>query len=75
MNPKISVKTARDIDATNAAYVTVKTITETNKYVVRTDARGRGLWIDGQQVEGLSQFNAGKNANSAYRRWFAARGY
>lgn len=66
-NTKISVRIAYDIDATNAYYVTVngKTVT------VHTDPRGRGLWVDGKQIEGTSQFAAGKDPAAAYRRYFS----
>jgi hypothetical protein len=69
---KVSVKTAYDIDAHNAAYVTVidGVLDETHEFTVNTDSGGSGLWIDGKQTLGTCQFSAGKNANSAYRRYF-----
>jgi allophanate hydrolase subunit 2 len=70
MDTKISVKQARDIDATNAFTVTVQDEFETKTYDVHTNSNGHGLWIDGKQVEGTSQFSAGKNPASAIRRYF-----
>ena len=69
---KVSVKTAYDIDAHNAAYVTVidGILDETHEFTVNTDKRGSGLWIDGKQTLGTCQFSAGKNPNAAYRRYF-----
>lgn len=53
MSKKISVREAYNIDAENAYRVTAaeKTV------VVHTNESGNGLWIDGQQVEGTSQFS------------------
>jgi hypothetical protein len=67
MSTKISVKSARDIDGANAYYVTV----DGETVAVHTNQRGYGLWIDGKQVEGTSQFSVGKNAAAAYRRYFS----
>lgn len=66
MAQKLSVKIAGDIDHTNAHYVT----DENGEHVVWTNERGHGLWIDGKQVAGTSQFNAGKNPSAAIRRYF-----
>lgn len=63
----VSVKQAIDIDATNAFYVTVDGETVT----AHTDPHGNGLWIEGKQVEGKSQFSAGRNPASAMRRYFS----
>lgn len=74
METIVSVKTARDIDATNAYYVTVVEFGEKTEYTVHTNTHGHGLWIDGKQVEGTSQFNAGRNPAAAIRRYFTPRG-
>lgn len=67
----IKVKTAGDIDRTNAHYVTVDEKTE----AWGTGPDGRGLYIDGHQVLGGSQFSlrgvkdkAGKIRREAQRR-------
>lgn len=38
---------------------------------VHTDLNGDGLWINGQQTCGTCQFDAGRNAYAAYRRYFS----
>lgn len=72
-NTQISVRQARDIDADNAYYVTVTTDFDArpHTYTVHTNRHGQGLWIDGRQIEGTSQFSIGRNAAAAYRRYFA----
>lgn len=69
----VSVRQANDVDATNAYTVTVKddVLDETVTHTVWTGHGGKGLWIDGQQVEGLAQFNAGKDPDQAIRRYFS----
>lgn len=77
---KVSVKQARDIDATNAYHVVVKEEWENylgNQWaepmcdvIAHTDHKGYGLWIDGKQVQGTCQFSAGKNPREAIRRYF-----
>ena len=64
---KISVKTTKVIDHTNAAIVTV----DGEKYTVWTNETGRGLWVNGKQEAGTAEFSAGKNAAAAYRRYFS----
>lgn len=71
MQRKVSVRQAGDIDHTNAYAVTVTEFDETTEHVVWTGNDGKGLWIDGHQVEGRSQFSAGKNASAAIRRYFS----
>lgn len=66
MENKITVKIAGDVDAPNAYAVTVDGTT----YTVHTNERGCGLWIDGKQILGTSQFNAGEKPAAAYRRYF-----
>ena len=69
---KISIKQNIHIDAANAYDVTVTdylTGQKTN-YEVHTDSNGNGLWVDGKQVVGLSQFNCGKKPTDAIRRYF-----
>lgn len=71
MNNQISIRQANDIDATNAYYVTTTDpIGRTTTVVAHTNSAGRGLWIDGRQVEGTSQFSAGRNAAAALRKYF-----
>lgn len=70
MKPQISVKAARDIDATNAYYVTITQFGESKTVTAHTNPQGGGLWIDGEQVEGTSQFHARRNPASAMRRYF-----
>jgi hypothetical protein len=68
---KVSVKQANDVDATNAYTVTVTEYGETQTMTVHTNSHGNGLWINGQQTLGTTQFRAGKNAAAAIRRYFA----
>lgn len=72
METKISMKIAIDIDAANAFYVTeTDALTGERKvYAVHTDLHGRGLWIDGKQILGASQFSAGRNPREAIRKYF-----
>lgn len=63
----ISVKQARDIDHANAYTVT----TDNETYTIWTNDNGRGLWINGRQIEGTSQFDAGRHPDSAIRHYFA----
>ena len=65
MATKISLKRDIHIDAANAYTATVDGETLT----LSTNDNGKGLWIDGQQVEGTSQFSAGKDVAAAYRRY------
>ena len=68
---KISVKSARDVDAANAYFVTVTGLGDhQDQFDVHTNRRGRGLWIDGKQFAGTSQFSIGQNAREAIRRYF-----
>lgn len=70
---KVSLKRANDIDHTNAYEVTVtnENLGISKKYTAWTGPKGRGLWIDGTQMEGNLQFSAGKNAAAAIRRYFS----
>jgi len=61
-----SVRQARDVDATNAYTVTVDS---QHVGTAHTDSYGNGLWLNGKQVEGTSQFDAGKNPREAIRRY------
>ena len=72
----VSVNKIGHIDHTNAYSVTVTDITGIQSYTVWTNRDGKGLWIDGQQVEGTAQFSAGNtpaSASSAIRRYFSKR--
>lgn len=71
MAPRTSVHAALDVDATNAYNVEVD-----GHFIgtVHTDSHGHGLWIDGCQVEGTSQFDAGKSAREAIRRYVERNG-
>lgn len=67
----IKVKVAGNIDRTNAHFVMVDGRSE----VWGTDADGKGLYIDGRQVQGRSQFSlrgikdkAGKIRREAQRQ-------
>lgn len=71
MSNQVSVRKANDIDHTNAHYVIVVDMAGTQYHTVWTGPKGNGLWIDGRQVEGNAQFNAGKNAAAAIRRYFS----
>lgn len=72
MKTQISIKRARDIDAPNARYVTLlrQTAEDSETITVHTDAQGHGLWVDGVQIAGLSQFRVGRDPSAAYRRYF-----
>jgi hypothetical protein len=54
----------------NAFTVTVANDYETVEYEVYTNEKGNGLWIDGKQSLGTTQFNAGKNPAAKIRRLF-----
>ena len=69
--PAISVKSDPHIDAANAYTVTVDGTT----YDVHTNSHGKGLWIDGKQIEGTGQFEVGSNPAQAIRRYFQKRGF
>jgi len=68
---KVSIKRANDVDATNAYTVTIQQWGMTDVQNVHTGPNGRGLWVNGQQVEGNAQFRAGKNPAAAIRRYFS----
>lgn len=63
----IKVTPAGDIDRENAHYVTVDGTT----YALGTDREGNGLWVDGKQVLGTSQFtlNGVKDKAAKLRRY------
>lgn len=71
---KLSVKRNKTVDAPNAYTVTVTSDEPTFgcklEYEVHTSERGEGLWIDGKQCEGTTQFHAGKQPREAIRRYF-----
>jgi hypothetical protein len=67
----VSVKKANDVDATNAYTVTVTELGETETHTVHTDQDGKGLYQDGKQIEGRGQFDAGKDAAAAIRRYYS----
>ena len=71
MDTKISLKQAPQLDHENAYHVTVTDPAGVRKHTVWTGPKGRGLWIDGRQVEGNLQFSAGKNPAAAIRRYFS----
>ncbi len=66
----VSVKQANDVDATNAYTVTITEFGIVDTLNVHTGPTGKGLWINGQQVEGNAQFAAGKRPAAAIRRYF-----
>jgi hypothetical protein len=68
---KVSLKQANDMGQTNAYTVAITDAAGTRKHTVWTGPKGRGLWIDGRQVEGNLQFSAGKNPSAAIRRYFS----
>ena len=69
----LHVEVAIDIDQTNAYYVTFTDLGgKQHAYTCYTNKAGKGLWIDGEQVLGTSQFYAGKNPREAIRRYFKA---
>ena len=68
---RISVRQTGDIDHENAFTVTITEWGETRKHTVWTGPKGRGLWVDGKQVEGNLQFSAGRSPREAIRRYFA----
>jgi hypothetical protein len=73
-NVTVSMKQALSEQA-NAYHVTVSGPAGTHKYTAHTGPKGKGLWIDGEQVEGNAQFSAGKNPRETMRRWFQSRGF
>ncbi len=71
--PKVSVKIAPKIDAENAYNVEVLEEYEDKptSFTVHTNRQGRGLWIDGKQVEGTGQFDLHvKDKAAKIRRYF-----
>lgn len=68
---QISVRQAQRTDHENAYTVTITEWGETRSHTVWTGPKGRGLWVDGQQVEGNLQFSAGRNPREAIRRYFS----
>lgn len=71
MTRKVSVKQANTGD-TNAYTVKITDDLIGNQtHTVWTGPTGKGLWIDGRQVEGNLQFSAGKNPREAIRRYFS----
>lgn len=67
---KVSVKQAPHIDHTNAYTVTEDNYGVVKEWIVWTGTDGKGLWLNGKQVEGRAQFDAGNNASAAIRRYF-----
>lgn len=69
MSKKISIREAHDIDAENAYRVA----TDEKIVVVHTNEKGNGLWVDGRQVEGTSQFSLRGVSDKAakIRRYFS----
>lgn len=71
---KITMRLARDVDHKNAFEVTVHhTEYASEGFTVWTNDDGDGLWIDGEQEYGTSQFSAGKNPRETIRRIFDKR--
>ena len=71
--PTVSVKRAYDVDHINAYTVTVNDPNDPEgrlQVTAWTGPDGTGLWEDGRQIEGHSQFSAGKNASAAIRRYY-----
>jgi hypothetical protein len=75
METKISVKKSQYSNDVYNVTVTTKLYgePETKTFSVETNGNGEGLWIDGRQVEGTSQFSGGKNPAAAIRRYFQKR--
>ena len=72
MRTKISVKVARTVDRTNAHEVTIiDRMGETTIKTAWTNKGGEGLWVDGDQVMGTSQFRF--DGTASIRAYFAAR--
>lgn len=80
MSIKVSVKKASDVDATNAYVVTIftenpnATVHSTEQvFNVHIGPKGRGLWIDGNQVLGNMQFSVSglKRPAEKIRKYFA----
>ncbi len=70
---KVSVTVAPDIDAENAYYVEVleEYDDEPKRFTIHTNRQGRGLWVDGKQIEGTSQFDLHvKDKSAKIRRYF-----
>lgn len=72
METRISVKQDIHSNQENGYIVTVDNpyTGEKKTLHVNTDQHGNGLWIDGKQTEGTTQFRF-RNSNS-YRRYFTA---
>jgi len=72
---KIRLKVANDIDRHNAytAKIIAMPLDDVLILTLWTDSRGQGLWINGMQALGTSQFDIGKNAAAAYRRYLSRR--
>lgn len=69
MNARVSVSKAKDVDAPNAYRVVVTDSGEVLEDVtVNTNNQDEGLWIDGQQIEGTSQFEF--VGSHSYRSYF-----
>ena len=65
MATKITLKQNIHIDAANA----YTAIVDGEELTLSTNDNGKGLWINGRQIEGTSQFSAGKDPAAAYRRY------
>lgn len=66
---KISVKT---INGNRFTVTTENGFTGVSETMdVSTNKNGEGLWINGTQSLGTSQFSTGKNAGQSIRRYFA----
>lgn len=69
----VNVKQTKKVDAENA-YVVQVTEDDSNEpkvYDIHTNEKGRGLWIDGRQIEGTGQFNLNvKDKAAKLRRYF-----
>ncbi len=51
---------------------TIDIVGTTQVRMVSTNDQGEGLWVDGLQLFGTSQFSGGKNIREAIRRHFAS---
>lgn len=75
MPRKVSVQTATDIDGANAYYVTITDdYSEPRTVAVHTNRSGEGLWEDGRQVAGKSQFDLNVKDRAAKLRRFYLNG-
>lgn len=74
MSRKVSVQIAADIDGANAHYVTITDGDYSRTVAVHTNRSGEGLWEDGRQIAGTSQFDLNVKDQAAKLRRFYLNG-